>query len=64
MLTADANFELGFRLASSVNGQLDKLSDASLVQRDKRILRKNTLADVIGQKFPSIISTQTERHLG
>ena len=64
MFTADANFELGFRLASSVNGQLDKLSDAGLVQRNKRILRKNTLADVVREKFPGIISTQTERHLG
>jgi hypothetical protein len=49
VLAADADFQVGARLASELRGHFDKLADPGLIDHCKRIVREDLLVDVVLQ---------------
>ena len=56
MLAADADLEIGARLAAARHADLDEFTDAIAIDRDERIDLEDTLADVGAKEARSVVA--------
>src|SRR5262249_25951448 len=63
VLAADADLELGARLASVLHGEGDQLADAFLVDRLERIERQDPALEVVGKELPDVVARESVGHL-
>ncbi len=64
VFAADAYLQLGPDAPALPYPHFNKLTDTGLIQRFKRISRKDAVGKVIGQKPTDVIAGKTERGLG
>jgi hypothetical protein len=55
MFTTDANFEVRASAAAALHPNVDKFTDAFLVEDDKRVMGKDTAFDVMWQKHAGVV---------
>src|SRR5277367_1547553 len=64
MLAADADLEIGPRLAAARDADLDQFADAVAIDRDERIDLQNSLGDVGAEESGGVVATDAIGGLG
>src|SRR5258708_22926099 len=63
MLSANADMEMWTRLTSTLNGDLDQLSDAFTIESGERVLFQYAAIEIDGQELTHVVAGETERSL-
>src|SRR5258708_16906410 len=63
MLSANADMEMWTRLTSTLNGDLDQLSDAFTIESGERVLFQYAAIEIDGQELTHVVAGATERSL-
>ena len=64
VLSADANFKIGFCLSASADSQFHQASDAFLIELLKWIGWHERALDIFRHEFPTVVSAYAKPHLG
>src|SRR5258708_27935188 len=63
MLSANADMEMWTGLTSTLNGDLDQLSDAFTIESGERVLFQYAAIEIDGQELTHVVAGETERSL-